>query len=658
MFEQHERWLEELKAHLDRAESVTSRSGYLHLVAIVSEIVDADADERKQTSVHIPNWESLAVDLRDTHTYLGPELHDQVQTNAIALATAIDDLIQTKDDEDGKPRKYIDEDRRPEVRKHATLLFEQLDDDDVMVAAWRDLVTGCRSGDFVAYTHDRIAFLRDTVVGLQTHRRQDSGHWGTLTTACNVLFGGRVDISEAQKHVGEQPVEIDPKEQDVPSGLAVDERIALSERYIVTNPPKQDVVVWLRIANAFVPRRDCVEYGDITFYAAQVLAGAIIDHAAARAMFSVVPEELLTDRTSAAQSDPERVNEYSGFEHKPALVYARVVVKDVEAHRAEDVARTYLATVLALGGPESHTWTVLNGALIFDGKSRPRELEWGPKRDLAPTLFPQNDYMADCFAELREQGHLINREVANALLPVINLKKALEATPLSDSEGVVMASVRAIEHCNAWTTRGRKPWGKFITAYLLDEATRIDFLERAREHTFHAIAVTRPDRSPGAAPEPELDAIASAVDDQGRGREFDLRIAIEHLSTLKDIYKDHPLLRPLSELVTTLESGASIGHAVDREKDRVRARLARLTRSRNAAIHGGPLSSAACDSIADFAQGLAMQALHSVAQAIIEGEPIPDFMQRRREDSAHRIAELRRTGDRSHWLPEPKEANE
>ena len=50
-----------------------------------------------------------------------------------------------------------------------------------------------------------------------------------------------------------------------------------------------------------------------------------------------------------------------------------------------------------------------------------------------------------------------------------------------------------------------------------------------------------------------------------------------------------------SELDNTLQSRDSIGRAVDTERERVRARVARLTRSRNAAIHGGPLSEAACD---------------------------------------------------------------
>ena len=46
VFEQRERWLEELRAHGGREEAVTGSSGRMSLVAIAAEIVNPDADER------------------------------------------------------------------------------------------------------------------------------------------------------------------------------------------------------------------------------------------------------------------------------------------------------------------------------------------------------------------------------------------------------------------------------------------------------------------------------------------------------------------------------------------------------------------------------------------------------------------------------------
>src|SRR5262249_8998148 len=129
MFEQHERWLEELREHVNRDEAVTSDSGRMNLVAIASEVVDADADERRQTRIHIPNWESMASDLGDTLDYLGPETSVVVRDAVIELVTAINALFRTAADQCGKPQRHIDIDRRPAVRKCAAALYELLDQD-------------------------------------------------------------------------------------------------------------------------------------------------------------------------------------------------------------------------------------------------------------------------------------------------------------------------------------------------------------------------------------------------------------------------------------------------------------------------------------------------------------------------------------------------
>lgn len=645
MFEQHERWLEELREHVNREEAVSSDSGRMNLVAIASEVVDADADERKQTRIHIPNWESMASDLGDTLDYLGPETSVVVRDAVIELVAAINALFRTAADQYGKPQRYIDGDQRPAVRKCAAALYELLDQDDTIIAAWRDLVAGCRDRDHVNYTFDRIAFLRDNLIALQEHRRQDPRHWGPIRTAVQIQFDDRYSISRAQLDVGDPPIPFDPRTQAEPTGLTEEQRMSLAERSLVLRPNTSDVVVWFRIANAFMPRIDCISHGDITFYAAQVLAGAIIDHDVARKTFTVVPEELLTDEISERQSSDGGVDEHYGIEHRPGMVYARIVMRDIEPHRAKAEARMHLESLLAVLHPHPDMWTILKGSLEFAGQWHPRPLEWGLKEDRERTIFHQNDYLAETLAGLNWDGHEITFETARSLQPVLQLSRALSSVPRSDPEAIVMAAVRAIEHCNSWTTKGRKTWTEFINSYLLDVYTRIAFLQRASRHTFDAIVVTLPDRSPDAVPQRQLQDIREEVDQGTWGRQFHLEVAIKHIGTLKAIYDDHPLVRPLTELDDILQSGRSIGDAVDRERDRVRARVARLTRSRNAAIHGGPLSTAACESIADFAIDLAEQALHTATQAIIRRQPIADYMRLNREENQQRIDALKRSGD-------------
>ncbi|WP_157108491.1 hypothetical protein [Aldersonia kunmingensis] len=618
----------------------------MNLVAISLEIADACADERAQTRIHVPNWQSMATDLEDAVSYLGSEAATAVRAETVSLIDAIrNQLLSETADDTGKTQISIDNGKRPQVTDFSAALLARLDGDDLLVAAWRDLVAGCRDSSHITYPYDRIAFLRDNAIALLEHRRQDPGHWGSIRTAVDILFDSRYSVARAQDALGEPPIAFDPRNQTEPTGLTDEERMNLAERWIVRPPSTEDtVIVWFRIANAYSVHGGDLAHGDINFYSAQVLAGVITNHAAARTALSVVPEELLTDQIREQQANIGDIDEYNGLEHQPGLVYARIVVRNIEHHAAVAEARTLLHALLSVLHPHEDMWKILNGHLVFDGRYTTRPLEWGPKTDLAPTIFAENDYVADGLRALTAEGHLIGPEKARQLQPILNLAQALD-TARSDPEAIVMAAVRAIEHCNSWTTRGRKEWGEFIRLYLRDEFTRIAFLRRATEATFDAIVRKLPDSSPGAKPQPQLHDIRESVDAGSWGRLFDRQTAIGHIATLKEIYADHPLVRRLSELDDILATGNSISAAFDTEHTRVDAQVARLTRSRNAAIHGGPLSTAACDSIADFAYDLASQVLHTATWAIVTGKSIANYMRENRGENERRIRILRKTGD-------------
>jgi hypothetical protein len=51
MFEQHDRWLEELLEYTDRRESVTGTSGHVPPTAIAQEIAAACAEQRQHDRV-------------------------------------------------------------------------------------------------------------------------------------------------------------------------------------------------------------------------------------------------------------------------------------------------------------------------------------------------------------------------------------------------------------------------------------------------------------------------------------------------------------------------------------------------------------------------------------------------------------------------------
>ena len=74
-------------------------------------------------------------------------------------------------------------------------------------------------------------------------------------------------------------------------------------------------------------------------------------------------------------------------------------------------------------------------------------------------------------------------------------------------------------------------------------------------------------------------------------------------------------------------------------------KVKRLTRSRNAAIHGGPLSDAACGTTADFAATLARQALSTPIWAIVNARSVEAHATSRRDEFRLRIQNLTRGGD-------------
>jgi hypothetical protein len=641
--EQHDRWLEELLEYTSRKEAVTCSSGYMPLTAITQEIVTACADSRPHSGQQIASWQSMAGDLSDTLDWIGPDLLALVDAPARAVHRAItNDLLAPGTN--GRPR--LDDSQRPLVGAAASALATILDGDDVLVAAWHDLVAACRDIDHVRYPSERIAFLRDTLVGLSEHRRQDRGYFSPISTAVQVLVGKQTSVQQAQAMVGDAVDKLTPRDPDATSALTEDERADLAARCILERPKADRYWVWFRLSPGYFGKDPCVTHGNITFYEAQALASALTDHDRAREAFEVVPEELLTDEIRDLQRSG-KVNDHTGFEYEPGLVYARVTVDDVESPSAMETARMQLDTVLAVVGVHEHMWKVLGGYLVFDDSPwNPFGAGWGLKEALPEPVFYQNDHFVTDLGEMTANGHVITADTARRLQPALRLLSALTDTARADSEAIVMAAVRAIEHSNTWIApTGGLHWNAFIDDYLLDEYTLTAFAKRVVLDVFAAAEQYRPDHTPGAKYPPELEAIRQDIIMNGWGTRIDSAKTPPHVAALRRVYADHWLVRRLAETDDILSSGTALSAAFDEERRRVNARIKRLTRSRNSAIHGGPLSDAACSTIADCATRLARQALTTTIWATVTGRPADTHATTRRDEHRQRIQKLTQGGD-------------
>ncbi|WP_286151313.1 MULTISPECIES: hypothetical protein [unclassified Mycobacterium] len=644
MFEQHDRWLEELLHYIDREESITCTSGHLPLPAILQEIADACADPQQHDRTQAYDWQSRASDLRETLDWLGPELRALVDAPAQGILQAITtQLLYTN-----KKRKLdLNDTKRSLVDAAAAALSAVIGRDDILVAAWRDLLTACRDSDHIAYPHERVAFLRDTLTALSGHRKQDPGHWNSASSAANVLVGYQGSVWVAKAMVGDPPDATEPYDPQAKSTLTEAELADLAERCVVVSPATGDYVVWFRLAPAFVRSVSCVSHGDVTFYDAQMLASALAaGPQRVRELFGVVPEELLTEEIrELQQSGP--ITDHRGFEYQPQLVYARVLVHGVQRHHATATARGYLDAVLAVVGVHEDMWKVLGGTLFFDGKpSHFLPAEWGLKEPRPEPIFYQNDHFTTDLTEMTTAGHMITAAIALRLQPVLRLQSALTSTPRSDPEAVVMAAVRAIEHCNKWAAPlADHKWYAFAAEYFFDEYTVTAFARRAVGDVFAAVAQYVPDRSPGARIPAELSTIIKEVTKSGWGPRMDRQNALDHVAALKQIYAGHWLVRQLNETDDILSSSTALSSAFALERQRLEGRVARLTRSRNAAIHGGPLSTAACDSIADFATVIARKALNTAVRATVAGQAVDVYAAAQRNEYLQRSQNLTSGGD-------------
>lgn len=645
MFEQHARWLEELREYIDRKEPVTCGSGYMPLTAITLEISAAGTDPCPHDGLYVDSWTSMAADLADSLQWSGPELLALVDTAARSVHQAITNGLLVR--RAGVARPRINDTQRPAVATRAAALAALLGRDDALVAAWRDLVAGCQDINHVRYPSERIAFLRDTVVGLSEYRRQDRGYFSPLSSAVQVLMGHPSSVRQAQAMVGD-PIDPHSENPQARANFTARALAALAERCILERPPTGQYVVWFRLSPGYFLGRDhCVTHGAITFYEAQSLATFLIHQDRAREELGVVPEELLTDEIHDLQR-LNKVDDTTGFEYLPGLVYARVEVRDVERHLAVATARTHLDAVLAVVGRTDGMWEVLGGHLFFDGSPwAPSIPRWGLKQPLPDPDFYQNDHFAKDLADFTTNGHLITADVADRLQPGLRLSAALKDTPGTDAEATVMAAVRAIEHCNTWIapTDGLR-WYTFIDRYLTDGYTLRVFARRVVFDVFAAVQQYRPDQTPGAATPSQLAVIREDILlDGGWGTRIDSPKTVAHVATLRGIYANHWLARRLAESDDILTSPATISTAFDEERRRVDARVKRLTRSRNAAIHGGTLSEAACVTITDLASVLAREALNTSIWAAVTNQQLEAYAVSRNDEHRQRIANLKNGGD-------------
>ena len=383
----------------------------------------------------------------------------------------------------------------------------------------------------------------------------------------------------------------------------------------------------------------------MTFYNASYLSAFVRQPEGADEFFDVVPTEVLTPLP------PERApilrDGEVEWEDDWHMAYARVVLPGIEVHTAEAKAIALVEALKAVNHATKDTWKLLRGySLYIDGERRSL-LSWGPKEYRQEEYYPQNDRMSRDIRRMSRTNQNLDAQSIHDLQDAMGMSTALKAASDESPQAVVMASVRAIEHMNAWTTGGVKNWTDFVSDYFKKAQARVRVVEFI-SHFAKAAIDHVPDRRPDAprAPQRALFEIRSRLmRTVGAHEFFNVRAAADEVVALRGIYADHFLSRGLGEVETALATPAGMFGRLDEQCRRFDCQLARLRRLRNAAIHGGPISETACQSVAVFAFNLGHQCLNEAMRALLAGTDTASHMAEYRADHIDRFERVKATGD-------------
>jgi hypothetical protein len=499
LIRQHESLVEELSVQLQFKEPITSSGAVMTLPAAAADLKDWVADRRKFLTIQYDDWMQVIGDFRDSVAFTGPKLAATVTSFVTQIDSLLQRLFSSTIAADGTIAHGIDTAVRTDVLVRLERLESELATEAVIIAAWRDLV---KSVEKPNRSVEEISFRRDTLFAVAQCRNLDvAGSFGTFASIHSVVTDVADSVQEElDKAAGVEHERVFPPSWE-PSGQPTWRRLQLCEQILTRPPYRGDCIVWLRLAPAFLRESD-ISHGQVTFYNASYLSGSIRHPEHAREFFKVVPEEVLFPPPSQRVpilSEGEGEVEWEDDWH---MAYARVVLPGIEVHTAETKAIALVEALKAVNHPERDTWKLQKGSLLYIDGQRRSLFSWGPKEDVPEPYYAQNDRLMRDVSRMSQANQTLDARSIHDIQDAIGMSTALQAANDESPQAIVMASVRAIEHVNAWTTGGVKNWADFISNYFKKAQARVRVVEFI--HHFARAAIDhRPDRRPDAPRAPQ-----------------------------------------------------------------------------------------------------------------------------------------------------------
>lgn len=674
-----ERVIEELNVELQYAQPISSSGAVLTLSAAVADLKGC-LDGQAMTLVPHDDWAQVMKDFGASVDETGPKVARLVGSTAQDLLATLPNLISSDEPRRNSPqipsalRRFVPQSIAGEVERGVDALVKRLHrralrshrsgpyrindsarthiidclakldqilrSDEAIIAAWLDLR---KSVEKLNRSVEEVSFRRDVLYAIASNRQLDmESNFGVFSDLRRLLADSADAVVEAQALANGAPYERPLFPTEGPSGAPGWERLQLCEQFLRQSPPRGDCVVWLLIAPATVPNNE-VSHGQVTFYNAAVI-GSSIGHPEVAKHFKTPPLEVLADK-SALEIAATWIADDVDWRNDWRAVYARVELGDIEIHTAESRARALVDGLKAVNHPEPGTWNVLDGRVVFvDGGWRSSAM-WAHAEKQPDLYQPQNDRMALDVELMSHNRRSLDAKSLDDLGAAIRISASLKEAVKAGPEPTVMAAVRAIEHVNVWTTGGRKNWADFASDYFKKAQCRSRLIGFLDYYTVRAIVYCRPLDPTEARLKERYEIRRKIMRPVGAHDVHDRRASAANVPALQRLYQGHWLSRGLGELSVTLSDGKSMFTALETHGRRFDLQLGRLKRCRNAAIHGGVVSDAACQSVATFASRLAHHCLNEAMRAMLEGREISSALEEFRNQGLEKHNRIRAAGD-------------
>lgn len=490
----------------------------------------------------------------------------------------------------------------------------------VLIAAWQDLTKQLGKENA---TCERVAVSRDLFIDLMFRAGHDHSRIDLLLDILDDYIFFTLDAHTSLKRfIGEDwytKEDIDPSPAD---------RLKLCHKIISLPPQKAWHVIWLGYGDARLYKSNYATLGNICFFNAQTVPD---DQERVVAKYGdLVPN--WTERDTRIMSRlPKKSN----------TVIARVYLEEGIYVDPLAEARRQIEALIALGAfdanvPRQNFWRPLQWSIHYSSTGSRRETN-----NPGPTPSTTSRFGALIHDEMTQARQVVKGQSTpdtNRLREAIDLLHWWQAAQTQSSLARVTANVRVIE--TIATRVGTTSWDGHLTNFFLAAWLLYNIRGNFIRTILEAVGGSRVESLP-------IDSLKKWNIVKENTLVFDdlMRVDLVPGATrtafpqLLDVY---PALHITGRRLRTLSRRVSSRDAMRRWKQGLTGLwhilISRLHRTRNAVIHGGPVTDAAADSIADFSDLLASWEVRLALRSALSGtditEEYADFRRRREEELA------------------------